>query len=79
MTHKTVHFIWINQCQKAFETLKDALIKSLTLVYPDPNKPYPLFMDASKYAWSTVFTQEHTIVNDHHPITYVGGLFNGSQ
>ena len=30
------------------------------LVYPDPNKPYVLFTDASKYAWSCVLTQEYT-------------------
>ena len=46
----------MNGCQKAFKTLKDIHMKSPILVYPDPNKPYTLFMDASKYAWSTVLT-----------------------
>ena len=42
-------------------------------------------MDASKYAWSCVLTQEHThIMKDKeikilHPITYQSGLFKGSQ
>ena len=42
-------------------------------------------MDASKYAWSAVLIQEHTIAingktlaNQHHT-TYVSGLFQGSQ
>ena len=28
------------------------------LTYPDPNHPYVLFTDASKYAWACVLTQE---------------------
>ena len=46
------------------------------LVYPDPSKPYVLFMDASKYAWSCVLTQEYThdiegkTVKILHPISY---------
>ena len=33
------------------------------LTYPDPNLPYVLFTDASKYAWACVLTQEkaHTL------------------
>ena len=32
------------------------------LIYPNPNKPYVLFTDASKYAWACVLTQEKTHV-----------------
>ena len=54
-------------------------------MFPDPNKPYTLYTDASKYAWSCVLTQQYThnidnkqvVVN--HPITYISGLFKGSQ
>ena len=55
------------------------------LVYPDPSKPYILFTDASKYAWSCVLTQEYThMIADKnitvlHPISYQSGLFKGSQ
>ena len=38
----------MNQCQQAFETLEDTLMKSPISVYPDPNKPHALFRDASK-------------------------------
>ena len=51
------------------------------LAYPDPNKQYTLFADTSKYAWSTLLTQEHmpvidskTIINQG-PFTYISGLF----
>ena len=55
------------------------------LMYPNPSKPYVLFTDASKYAWSCVLTQEyiHEIdgktVKILHPISYQSGLFKGSQ
>ena len=53
--------------------------------YPDPNKPYTLFTDASKYAWACVLTQEHEHKKDgkifkiNHLITFANGLFKGSQ
>ena len=55
------------------------------LTYPDPNLPYVLFTDASKYAWACVLTQEKTHMVEGkeikilHPITYMSGLFRGSQ
>ena len=61
------------------------LNQNTTLVYPDPSKPYVLFTDTSKYAWSCILTQEYTheidgkTVNILHPISYQSGLFKGSQ
>ena len=65
--------------------LKSKLTEKPILVYPDPNKLYILFTDASKYAWSCVLTQEYTHevnwkkVTILHPITYQSRLFKGSQ
>ena len=55
------------------------------LMYPDPNLPYVLFTDVSKYAWACVLTQEKTHIFEGkenrilHTITYMNGLFRGSQ
>ena len=55
------------------------------LTYPDPSLPYVLFTDTSKYAWACVLTQEKTHMVEGkeikilHPITYMSGLFRGSQ
>ena len=55
------------------------------VTYPDPNLPYVLFTDASKYAWACVLTQEKTHMTEGkeikilYPITYMSGLFRGSQ
>ena len=65
--------------------MKEALCTKPILKFPDPQKPYVLFIDASKYAWAGVLTQPYTeetegkMVTTHHPVTYVSGLFRGSQ
>ena len=85
LTRKDVPFEWTPICQESFELLKTSLMTELILMYPDPNCPYVLFTDASKYAWACVLTQEkiHQIEEKEikilHPITYMSGLFRGSQ
>ena len=78
-------FKWTNQCDNSFQMLKDTLCSAPILKYPDTSKPYTLYTDASKYGWAGVLTQSHTSVVDgksitmDHPISYVSGLFRGSQ
>ena len=85
LTRKDGIFEWIPICQESFEMLKTSLMKEPILTYPDPSLPYVLFTDAGKYAWACVLTQEkiHDIegkeVKILHPITYMSGLFRGSQ
>ena len=85
LTRKDVPFEWTPICQESFELLKASLMTEPILTYPDPNHPYVLFTDASKYAWACVLTQEKTYqiegkeVKILHPITYMSGLFCGSQ
>ena len=85
LTRKNVEFEWTQQCQDSFELLKTSLMTDPILTYPDPNLPYVLFTDASKYAWACVLMQEKTHTIDEketkllHPITYMNGLFRGSQ
>ena len=85
LTRKDVPFEWTPICQESFKLLKTSLMTEPILTYPDPNLPYVLFTDASKYAWACVLTQEKTHqiegkeVKILHPITYMSGLFCGSQ
>ena len=81
---KDVPFIWTPACEEAMDTLRYALSHKPVLIYPDPNLPYTLFTDASKYAWSGVLTQKQQEEDDKdkgtlHPIRYVSGMFIGSQ
>ena len=59
MTKKDIKFEWTKQCQQTFEMLKELLMKEPILKYPDPEKPYVLFTDASKNAWACVLTQSY--------------------
>ena len=63
LTRKGVEFEWTDICQHNLDLLKNALTTEPILFYPDPNKPYVFFTDASKYAWSCVLTQEHPTHN----------------
>ena len=69
LTKQDIRFIWTQKCQQTFDMIKELLIKEPILKYPDPNKPYTLFTDASKYAWACVLTQEHRYFQ--HPKTRV--------
>ena len=85
LTRKDVEFEWTPICQESFELLKASLMTDPILTYPDPNLPYVLFTDASKYAWACVLTQEKMHMSEgketklFHPITCMSGLFRGSQ
>ena len=57
LTRKDVELKWTQICQESFELLKTSLMTDPILTYPDPNLPYMLFTDASKYAWTCVLTQ----------------------
>ena len=81
LTRKNVPFEWTPICQESFELLKASLMTDPILTYPNPNLPYVLFTDASKYVWACVLTQEKTHKIDEkevkilYAITYMSGLF----
>ena len=57
MTKKYERFIWSEECEKAFVTLKQKLISPPILAYPDFNKPYILQTDASDECVGMVLAQ----------------------
>ena len=85
LTKKDQKFDWTPACQKSFDLLKETLCSEPILKYADTSKPYTLYTDASKFGWAGVLTLSHTTVIDgkssttDHPVTFVSGLFRGSQ
>ena len=80
LTHlmkKDVEFKWTPECENCFQILKEFLQQAPILKYPDPQASYTLYTDASKYAYVGILTQ-HSNGTDH-PISYISGLFRGSQ
>ena len=78
-------FNGVGSASLPFKSLKNTLCTKPILKFSDPQKLYVLFTDASKYAWAGVLTQPYTeetegkTVTTHHLVTYVSGLFRGSQ
>ena len=81
LTHlmkKDVEFKWTPECENCFQILKKFLQQAPPILkYPDPRASYTLYTEASKYTYIGILTQ-HSNGTDH-PITYVSGLFHGSQ
>src|SRR5256886_9126577 len=55
---KNVNFQWTLQQQQAFDYLKDRLITSPILIYPDWTKEFILFTDASTFALGAILSQK---------------------
>ena len=59
LTWKDILFEWTKESQLCFKLLKETLCTHPILWYPDPNRPYVLFTDASKYGWVGVLIQPY--------------------
>ena len=77
LTRKYAHFKWSDVHQIDFEFLKDSLTAVSLLVYPDPNKPYVLYTDASDTCIGACLTQECD--GDEKPIYYLSHKLSRSQ
>ena len=79
LKRKDTKFEWSDDCQSGFEYLKTYLSESPILKYPNPQKRYAVFTDASDQAAAVVLTQEYTD-NDHEikdmPIGYLSAQFS---
>ncbi|XP_026743752.1 uncharacterized protein LOC113505319 [Trichoplusia ni] len=71
---KNVSFVWTNEQQLAFETLKDKLTSAPVLIYPDFTKSFNLTCDASNYAISAILSQGP--VGKDHPVAYASRTLN---
>jgi hypothetical protein len=58
LTEKGLKFEWTNECQSAFEELKNRLVSSPILAHLDFSKKFILDTDASNEAIEAVLSQE---------------------
>ena len=58
MLRKGSAFDWTKQCDNAFKLPKEAFAKIPALQFPNPNKPFQLFTDASKHRYSRILHQK---------------------
>ncbi|XP_073232098.1 uncharacterized protein [Porites lutea] len=58
LTRKSTPFVWDENCQAAFDTLKQALTEAPILDYPDFTLPLDLYVDASDEGIGMVLGQD---------------------
>lgn len=78
LTKKYARFKWTPQCQVAFDYLKDSLTVVPFLAYPDTNKPYVLYTDASNTCIGACLTQR-TDGNEEKPIYFLSHKLTPTQ
>lgn len=71
LLRKEMEFIFDKECEKSFQTLKEALASTPVLAFPDLNKPFIINTDASTVGIGFILSQanEQGVI---HPICYGG-------
>ena len=77
LTRKYAHFKWTDVHQTAFQFIKDSLTTVPLLVYPDSNKPYTLYTDASDTCIGACLTQ--ICDGEEKPLYYLSHKLSKSQ
>ena len=77
LTKKGAIFQWSTACEEAFEKLKTALTSPPLLAFPDFNRPFKLYTDASSFAVGGVLAQDTDGVE--HVICYLGRSLTASE
>ena len=64
---------WASECQQAFDTAKAVMAKQAFLAYPDHNKPFHVFCDASDLQLGAA------IIQDKKPVAFFSRKLNAAQ
>ena len=78
LTKKYARFKWTSECQTAFDFLKESLTVVSLLAYPDTNKPYVLYTDASNNCIGACLTQK-TDNEEEKPIYFLSHKLSPTQ
>lgn len=77
LTGTKTPFIWSDECQKAFETVKEMVVNPPILQYPDYNKEFVITVDASLTGCGAVLSQDK---NGHDlPIHFASRAFEKGE
>ena len=77
LTRQPVKFEWTTVHHTAFLHLKEAIVQTSILHYPNPNKKYIVYTNASDDACRAQLSQEHN--GTEFPITFLLHTFTETQ
>ena len=71
----------MEECDKAFRTAKETLMRDPILYHPDPKTPWIIETDASKTAFAGILLQPHIHegIKQEVPVTFISYNFTGTQ
>ena len=72
---KNTPFIWSFRCQQVLDYLKEIFCNKPLLQFPDPNKPYILYTDASNNVYSGILCEPVNSNQDIRQVAYFSGTF----
>ena len=75
---KDKKFEWTQECQKAFDMLKQKFTAELVLMMPDQFRLYQIEADVSKYTSGAVLTQMDSN-GDRHPVAFLSKTFTETE
>lgn len=78
LTRKKAEWVWTEECQEAFDTLKEKFLSAPVLLMPDSKKPFIVESDASKCATGAVIRQKGDD-GEWHPCGYISQSFDATQ
>ena len=78
LLEKTVDFVWNEDCERSFSTLKRLLAENVTLAFPDFTRPFRVATDASSIAVGTVLSQIQTDSRER-PKSFISRTFNKTE
>jgi hypothetical protein len=62
LTEKGVPFMWTDDCEASFRTLKDKLVNAPILVLPESGKRFTVYTDASRIGLGCVLMQDGKVI-----------------
>ena len=78
LKRKRMKIVWIDECEKAFQKLKELCSDTPCLAYPNYEKSFKLYTDASESGLGAVLAQIKED-NVEHPIAYVSRTLSKSE
>ena len=79
LTGQRVPFVWHEQHEKAFESLKTAMCMAPALLAVDCDKPFVMHCDASSFAVGAVLSQRDTAMDKLRPVAFFSRKLTDTQ